>query len=91
MKNTSLHGTSQEKLREDGWHKEHRCLKLEDFLEENAKLRNETVCHKLEELVESMQVVLERTSEEVISTEHQYRISVEPELADRVRCHPEAP
>ena len=75
----------QEKLREDGWHKEHRCLKLEDFLEENAKLRNETVCHKLEELVESMQVVLERTSEEVISTEHQYRMSVEPELADRVR------
>ena len=60
-------------------------MKLEDFLEENSKHRDESVSPKLEELVESIQNVLEKTSDEVISTEHQYRMSVEPELADRVR------
>ena len=72
-------------------HNEHRCLKLGDFLEENAKHRDEVVAPKLEELIESMQAVLETTSEMVISKEHQCHLSVEPELADRVCYDAEIP
>lgn len=61
-------------------------MKLDEFVQENIKHRGEFVSRRLEELVEAMQGVLDRTCGEVIQTEHQYRLSVEPELADKVRC-----
>ena len=66
-------------------------MKLNELIQENQKHREDVVQRKLEELVESMQSVLDRVCDEVIHTEHQFRMSVEPELADRVRPVPAPP